>query len=283
MAEERLIDDDIEKDKKYSFRINEDGEEELVIVQEEPAPVPALEEQPQGEDERFDAVEEERVVGDILARAREEMVNNRYSTALEFLSQAKEILPRDGEIAALELYAYTRGFTEYSQGALPDAAAAARDVAAYCTPEQKKNLGERGAEELKGMISSLQREVEELDRRNEEGKAARAVRFDADNKKSLIFFFPAVALFIASLAAAIYFAVGIEGDRTDTFVIYTLVFTAVTLALFVVCLVAGRALSITARRVRMNKDNSCTQLGREYVAANTRLNHLRTIYDAVTK
>ena len=58
MAEERLIDDD--KDRKYKIRINEDGEEELVI--DDRVEEPEVEEQPEFDMTDFDEDDEEAAV-----------------------------------------------------------------------------------------------------------------------------------------------------------------------------------------------------------------------------
>ena len=50
---------------------------------------------------------------------------------------------------------------------------------------------------------------------------------------------------------------------------------------FVALLFALRSFSVTYRRVRMNRDNSRTQTGREYEAAKARLDNLREIRDAL--
>lgn len=114
MAEERLMDDD--KDKKYRFRINADGEEELVIDmggeqtyrdggEEE------LAEHAFDDDYVYggEAYSEGEAVEGLLASARADMAAGNYSTALEYAVRAWEISPRDGEVAAAKLEIYTRG------------------------------------------------------------------------------------------------------------------------------------------------------------------------------
>ncbi len=294
MAEERLIDDD--KDKKYRFRINADGEEELIIDDgEKPAAdgeeaelsfdhAPDIDEgyaYDAEEANHYEASEEQNVVQSLLEKARGEVEAERFSTALEYLAQAKEILPEDGEVAALELMIYTRRLTDFSQGVLGDAVAAARNVEKFSSQERRQELREEGAERLHGMISALQPQVEELDERNEKAKAGRAVRFSADNRKSVIICLALLAPFIIFGALAIYFSTVMFADTSGAFIWLTVIFGVLAALCFVAVLFAARRLSTTWRRVRMNRDNSRTQLGRDYEAAKSRLEALRTIYNVI--
>ena len=181
MAEERLIDDDKDKDKKYRFRINADGEEELVIEygeqQEEEdadgaAPVLSPDEdlsEVDGEevDARFDSGEEGEAVLSLTSMARADMDMGNYSTALEYIEQAKDISPADGAVVALELEIYTRGLSDFPDSILADAVQAAQNVAKYSSEDDKKRLREEGNEKLNSMICALQSQVDELGAQNE--------------------------------------------------------------------------------------------------------------------
>lgn len=288
MAEERLIDDDIDKDKKYSFRTNENGEEELIIQTGEPSSeeeaVLSPDEADNGEGYAYgDGAADEMTAAAYIELARGESDKNNYSTALEYLSEAKKLDPQSGEIAALGLYIYTKGLTDYSRGALDGAVDAAKDVAEYCSAEDKKKLADLGADRLKGMIADLEVATEDLNARNEQGKADRAVRFVADCARAKKLFFPVLSAFVVFLALAVCFGVMFFSLGGAAYQVAAIVFAAVCFVSFCALLYAARKLSVTARRVHINLDNSRTQLGREYVASKARLESLRTIYDAITK
>ena len=295
MAEERLLDDD--KDKKYRFRINADGEEELIVGEGEDIR-PVVEEAElsfdeaedyedyayDGEDdERYTTHEDEKAVAALLERAREDVEQGNFSTALEYVDQASDILPDDGEVAAMELTVYTKNLTDFSQNVMPQALTAAKKVSQFTSAESKKRLAETGADRLNSMICALQSQADELSERNEQGKAERAVRFDADNKKAMTRFFVSLAPLALFVALAVYFSTIMFADDSGVFIVLTIVFAVLSLICFAVCVFTARAFNITARRVRMNRDNSRTQVGRDYEACMTRLSALRTIYDAVTK
>lgn len=292
MAEERLIDED--KDKKYRFRLNADGEEELVVDGGDDAPsapeeaelsFDAEQDEPE-EDEieaakRFAAEQAEALAG-LLDRTREEMSAGRYSTALEFLSEAGEISPEDGDVAALELAVYTRELTDFSEGALGDAVAAAGRVAEFSSAERKAELKEMGADRLGGMISALESEERSLGEQNERKKAERAEIFNADNRRARVRFLCAAAALLVFAAPAIFFSTIMFSDTSGTFIVLTAVFGALALIALGFCGFTGRGYIVTSRRVRMNRDNSRSQLGRDYEKCRRRLDALRTIYNALS-
>ncbi len=296
MAEERLIDDD--KDKKYRFRINADGEEELVIdgEGEEPAEEAELsfDHAPEFDEDYAFGVQtdytisegdggERKIIEELISKARGEMEEERFSSALEYAAEAEKYAPDDGELAALRLAVLTKNLTDFSEGILSDASKAAERVKKFSSAEQKAELDEMGGNGLNSMIVALQSQVDDLFARNEEAKAERAAGFVSDNKKSLIIFFSILVPMIIFTSLAIFFSSVMFSDTSGRFIVLTIVFGVLAAACLIALLFASRRLSTTARRVRMNKDNTRTQLGRDYIAANARLKSLRTIYDAISK
>ena len=113
MAEERFIDDDLNKNKKYRIRVNEDGEEELIID------APTDDEQPEGqmlfdveeveeedeeaaamtpeqlaarrEKEQREELERQLKLGALLESAQRDIENGAWSTALDCLAMADEL------------------------------------------------------------------------------------------------------------------------------------------------------------------------------------------------
>lgn len=302
MAEERLIDTD--KDKKYRFRINEDGEEELIIddgLTEEDAThseeisfeVPDEDyddeeaavmtpEQLAEKRRRAEQAEREREekLTSLIATAREDYGVGNYSTALECALEAEELSPENGEVHALKLLIYTRGFTSYD-GTLEKAAQTAEDVKEYCTQEHRAELFSQAEEGLNANISSLSERVSALYAENESKKSERAVRFNADNKKAYTRFAAVAAPCLVLLALLILFAVNMFSDQSGTFIVLTIVFACLELINFIALIVAARQWNIAARRVRMNKNDNKTKLGREYVAEKKKLDLFNAIYSAL--
>lgn len=302
MAEERLIDTD--KDKRYRFRINEDGEEELIIddgvteEDSEPQEEIAFEVPDEGFDDEEAAImtpeqlaekrrraeQAERERAEKLAMhvqtARADYEAGKYATALENAHEAEELDPENGEIHALKLLIYTRGFTSY-ESTLEKAAHAAEDVKTYCSAECKAQLLSQAEESLQSNISALSERVSALSAENEAKKAERAVRFNADNKKSHIFFGSVAAPCAVFLALAIFFSTRMFANQSGAFIVLTIVFAALALISLVVLVFAARQWNITARRVRMNKNDTKTKLGREYLAEKNKLDLFNAIYSAL--
>ena len=302
MAEERLIDRD--KDKKYRFRINEDGEEELIIddglTEEESEPADEIcfevpedsfddeeaavmtPEQLAEKRRRAEQAEEERKakLASLIATAREDYEVGNYATALENALEAEEASPEDGEIHALKLLIYTRGFTSY-EGTLDKAAEAAEDVNSYCDAERKAELFAQAEDSLNTNISALSQRVEQLSEENEAKKAERAVRFNADNKKARICFGAVAVPCAVFLALTIFFVMNMFADQSNVVVILTIVFASLTFINLIALIIVARRWNITARRVRMNKNDRKTQLGREYLAEKNKLDLFNAIYSAL--
>lgn len=297
MAEERLIDDD--KDKKYRFRKNENGEDELVIddsPEEEAAEeinFEAPDETPDDETavltpEQIEArrliAEEERLAkekrfAEILERCRAELAAGNYATALEAAVEAEAEDNENGEVYALKLEIYTRSFTDYS--ACEGAAEAAAEVKKYTSAERKAEMKDKAGDGLAALIGREKAELEAISSENDAKKAERAELFKADAKKVAIFFAAAGVPFVVFLALAIVFSGMMFSTTTGEFIVLTIVFAALAFVFFIVFAFAARALNIAMRRVRLNKKNSSTQLGRDVIAAEKRVAALEEIYGAI--
>lgn len=294
MAEERLIDDD--KDKKYRFRINEKGEEELIIDDGANEDAPAEEAEISfdeaaseyqfsddgTEGEEITAAQREKLSA-LLDSARADVDEGRYSTALESIETARAILPEDGELCALRLEAYTCRFTEYPDRILPDAADAARDVKKYSSAQAKKDMFSRAGGKLRAMIAQLKEQAQEVSAVNEQKKAERAEIFLADRKKALVRFICAAVPFVAFLVLACVFSTMLFADMTGRFIVLTAVFGGLAFISFIILAFMSRFLNIAARRVRLNRDNSRTEIGRKYLAISGRHDALQEIYDCLSE
>ena len=302
MAEERLIDTD--KDKKYRIKINENGEEELVVedgVTAEEEGQAAYEEvmfaapeefyegdesglTPEQLEEKRKREEEERAerqekVAELLEKAKKESLLYRYATALEYIEKAEELDGENGEAQALKLVAYTRNFTDYSQ--IIPASACADKLAAYTPDERKAELLKSAQPSLDSEISKLRTTVSAMNKENEEKRAERAVRFNRDRNIAIGVFCALAAVLIAFVALAGYYGSIIYTVPTNKYLISTCVFAGLALLTLFAAAFAARFLNITCRRVRLNKKNTTTQLGRDLLAEQAKLKAFVAVYSAL--
>lgn len=301
MAEERLIDAD--KDKKYRIRKNENGEDELVVEEGE-----AAEESGQAYEEVMFAVPEEvderdeegltpeqleekrkleeqaraerqRQLEEYLKKAKSESLLYRYATALECLEKAEELDGENGEVQALKLVAYTRNFTDYSQ--IVPAAAFSEKLVQYSSDERKAELLKAAKPSLEDEIAKLRTTVSAMNKENEEKKAERAVRFKRDRNIAIGIFCVLAAVLITFIALAVYNSTLIYTVPTNKYLIRTGVFAGLALLDLFAVTFAARQLNITCRRVRLNKKNTTTQLGRDLLTEQAKLKAFIAVYSAL--
>lgn len=301
MAEERLIDAD--KDKKYRIKVNENGEEELVVVEgetpeedgqtyeevmfaapeeldegDESGLTPAqLEEKRRREEE--ERAERQKRVGELLEKAKSESLLYRYATALECIEKAEELDGENGEAQAIKLVAYTRNFTDYSQ--IVPAAACADKLAAYTSDERKAELLKTAQPSIESEISKLRATVSAMNKENEEKKAERAVRFNRDRNIAIGIFCAFAAVLITFVALAGYYSTLIYTVSTNKYLIVTCVMAGAAFLALIAAAFAARQLNITCRRVRLNKKNTTTQLGRDLLAEQAKLKAFIAVYSAL--
>lgn len=298
MAEERLIDAD--KDKKYRIKVNENGEEELVVVegetpeadyQEVMFAVPEeiaegdvsgltpeqLEERRKREEE--ERAERQRQVEELLKKAKSESLLYRYVTALENVQKVEELDNENGEAQALKLVAYTRNFTDYSQ--IINAAAGVDKLVNYTSDERKAELLKTAQPSLESEISKLRTTVSAMNKENEEKKAERAVRFNRDRNIAIGVFCALAAVLIVFASLAGYYSTLIFTVPTDKYLTLTCVFAGLAFSELFAVAFAARQLNITCRRVRQNKKNTTTQLGRDLLAEQAKLKAFVAVYSAL--
>lgn len=303
MAEERLMDDD--KDKKYRFRTNENGEQELII--DDPDDTDDTEEEAQ-DDARFEVPEEmendeeaavmtpeqlaerkrleekekadrEAKINSLIQQASDDVAQGKFSTANEAISEAEKLAPENGDVHAIKLLIYTKNFTDYSN--LEKAALVAADVKKFTSPEQKSKMKATAEKGFTKKMAELSEEVKKLNEENESKKAERAVKFNADKKRASILFLAGAVPFLIFLGLAIGFGAIMFSAESGIFLILTIVFAALAFVMFIVTAFLGRSLNTAARRVRLNKKNTSTQLGRQLIAEEKQLAAFNAIYSAL--
>ncbi len=294
MAEERLIDRD--KDKKYRIRKNADGEDELFIdegedednLEEVTFVVEGESAEGQGGEVDYPeaqggyAEEEEqrkREVNALIESARQECAEQRYATAVDYLEKAAEIDHDNGEIYALRLVAYTRDFSDYSRVIV--AQEYCDKVKNYTSAQTKAEMLKRASQGLEENIEKLTACVSELNEQNERFKAERAKKFIADRNKASIIYSLQLVVIAVFAALAIYFFANMYSVRGNTNLILAIVFTAISVVLLLVSAFFLRKLLTSCRRVRLNRRNSATQLGRDLLARQAELNAFIAIYNAL--
>ncbi len=289
MAEERLIDDD--KDRKYRIRKNENGEEELVMIdpddetEEEDLPLYSV---ITDEDDGFTEEEREeknaerqqnilRKAEELKTIAREKLLSGDFDGAKATLTQATEITEYDGELYFLLLKAVTRGMTDFSD--LQTCAEVSEGVREYASDEQKAEL-DSVSQPLKKIIDEVSAERGKLSEENERGKAERRETFKKAWKRSTLTLVGTIAPFAVFLVFAIVFASMIFNDQGGLYVILTIVFGALAGVTLIANLFTMHGFIEANRKVRLNEKDTSTQVGRDYIACNARLENLNKIYSS---
>ena len=287
MAEERLIDDD--KDRKYKIRINENGEEELVILDD----VEEEEELPEydvvtddgdelSEEELSKRAEERRAIAqrkaeELKATARAKMEEGDFESAQYCLSQAQDLTEYDGELYFLQLKAYSRGMTNFLE--LQKCVDASVGVREYSDGEQKEELKSL-SEPLKTRIAEFEEKCAKLSEENERGKAERRETFVKRRKSALVAFTCTAVPFIALFVLTIVFATMMNSDLSGIYIVLTIIFSIVTaIALFVNIFTFYRAWT-ASRNIKLNESDTSTKIGRDFLSCSEELENLKSIYSS---
>ncbi len=297
MAEERLIDTD--KDKKYSIKINEDGEEELYIAEQE-----ALEEEdvsfevPENfvEDEEFavltpeqyeralrakqeeEAKQKQRFLT-LLADAKDSLAQEKFVGALDYLQSAEEIDEENGELYSLQLCAVTQNFTDFDNTDL--IVHAAEGMQEYATDEQKQALYQTYGAGIEREYRAQAKALEELSARYEKERAARAEILLPRRRNAAILFGVATLAFIGLLIGAILCGIKIHTDLSGGYMTATLILGIAAGVAFIADVFAARAFVSSMRLVAANNRDSSTKTGREYADLKEKCDTLNAVVDAV--
>lgn len=302
MAEERLIDDDLNKDKKYKIRKNADGEDELYIddtVQEDLEEFETVSfdvpEFAEGDGEltpdQLAVAEQARrehaemlkgVLSVNIEKAQAKLLEGDFEGAKEFIDKALNFDPANGTAWSLKLKQLTKNFTLFEQ--LDDCVEAASNVQNLCTDEQKAELADHSLN-LENMVYKLEEQAATMHVEVEQKKAERRVVFLKDRKKSITWFSVACVPFIVCLVVAIAFAatlldlVNIYGPN----LYITIVFGALAVIFFVLSVFTCNKMWNAMKMVTLNEKNSSTELGREYENLLSEIKKLNTVLHSFKK
>lgn len=296
MAEERLIDDDLNKDKKYRIRKNADGEDELYIddsVQEEPEDFEAVSfdvpEFSEGDGEltpeQIAAAEQERreraqriksALSVNIEKAQAKLLEEDFKGALEFSEAALQIDPTSGTAWSLKLKSLTENFTDFER--IDDCVGMAENVTQYCNFEQKSELADASAP-LENKIFKLEEQAAVMHVEVEQKKAERRAVFIDKRKKSLKWFSVTVIPLILCLVLTIVFASSILDlvRKEGAYVTLTIVFAALTAIFFVATIFTAHRMWDAMKKVSLNEKNSSTALGRDYEKLLSEIKKLNTV------
>ena len=301
MAEERLIDED--KDRKYRIRRNEDGEEELEIIDPE-AEREALEEAynnfevPELEEDDEEAVnmtpeqlylarkkrmaEHDESIAKAAAlyeKACALMEDGQEDYALVTLDNAQKTAPEEWRVYPMKLEIISKSFTDFSK--LEECIGVVEDFVAYAPVDGRAEFSQKYSKAVEAELSAARAECESIGARNEEGKAERRKKFMAQRKTALIHLLYAVAPFIVFLCLGIGFSTIMFRAQNGVYLVLTIIFFAVAAAALIACVVLMRPLAKAINRLRVNQSNLSTALGRQYVECVARAEKLSKLYNAV--
>lgn len=297
MAEERLIDDD--KDRKYKIRINEDGEEELVIdesAEEGESEIPVFEIPADGEDDEEAALltpeqlaERERLKLEeqtkrkdaaeaLYAKTVKSFDEGDFEAALYAVNRALELTPDDGRLWLYKLKTVSRNLTEFNS---PESCAEAADgVAEFCSGEQKAEL-KTLTSALEARLAQAKTRTAELEIKNEAGKAERRDEFARMRKKSLIWLLASGIPFIVFTVAAIVFATMIFANEHGAFIIATAVAGGLAAVMLAVTAIAANKFWAAQRYVKLNERDNTTKIGRQYLESKSEADNLARVLQAI--
>lgn len=302
MAEERLIDDDLNKDKKYRIRKNADGEDELYIddsVQEEIEEFEAVSfdvpEFSEGDEEltpeQIAAAEQEmrtraeRIRGALainLEKAQSKLMQADFNGALESADAALQIDPTCGAAWALKLQSLTKNFTDLEQ--IDDCIEGAENIKRFCSDEQKSELAEL-SDPLKKRVEQLEEQAAAMHVEVEQKKAERRAPFIANRNKAVKWFCITGVPFVACLIAALALAISLI-DLVEIYginLILTIVFAALTVIFFIASIFTSNRMWGALKKVSQNEKNSSTKLGRDYENLLAEIKKLNTVLQFTQK
>ncbi len=278
MAEERIIDDDIDKDKKYRIVRGEDGEEELIINEvEEPEELSFQSDFEPAEDadsgvytaEQYEAArilkeeEEERrraELEQLHEKVNAYMEEDKFSDALESIGYAEQNDYNDGEFACIKLEAVTRKFTDFSdEKAVREAA---EGVSEQASPELRELLYEAYGAAIERASVDNDEMLKEINGQYSAEQQSRREILAPRKKKAAKNLIITLAVFAVFLIAAIVCSTRMFSTQSPVLVIITILLGVAALAALVVLIFVTRAFVGAARMSAANEKDKSTKLGR---------------------
>ncbi len=312
MAEERTIDEDKDKNKKFIIRKNEDGEDELVYVggelqaddtetdeegdvvvdayvvpefdedeDDEEAAVMTPEQLAEREKRRAEEkAKKEKEAAELLEKAMKCIDDKDFGGAIYSLSLAEEADPDNTTIKCEKYRAACLDFTDFTSD-LETLADAAHDVSLSCTDEEKATLLER-SQPLKGIISATEQEMNELSERNEQGKKDREGIFFSRRKRAFNHLLVTAIPFVVFLILGIGFTPVMFANQNGVFLILAIVFYSIAALFLIISLFTLHAFINAQHNVKRNTMNSATEVGRQFERTRVKYLTLVNIYSAIS-
>lgn len=297
MAEERLIDDD--KDRKYKIRKNADGEDELVIddtqTPDDESDIPVFDIPVYLEDDDEAAVltpeqlaERERIrseeeaaraekIKSALEKAELKLEEGDFESALYAVGKVNGIADGNGDYYFLKLKILSRNFTDFQS--LSECAETAGGVKEFSSSEQKQALKSLSSV-YRNRANEAEKTATALKAENERKKSERRSVFAERKTKAQRNLLIAVLPFLVFVVLAIVFATRLFSAENGTFVVLTIVFSALAAIVFIAVLFTLRKFLEANRNVKLNELDSSTKLGREYLETQKQYEYLKIILDS---
>lgn len=296
MAEERLIDTDDDKDRKYKIRINADGEEELYIDESVEEEEEAVFEVPLYDDDDEEAAvltpeqlaERERIKREEelarmqrrdsqLLKARTAFEEGNFEDALYAVNNALENDGECGEAHYLKMRILTRDLTTFSDP--EECSECAQSVFKYCDDQQKSELKELSSA-LAQKLKEAEARTQELNAVNEAGKEERRYTFACEKTRALTNFLLSAVPFAVFLIMTIVFSTMMFSAENGAYLIATIVLGALALISFICTLVGANRFWTAVRHVKLNEADTSTQAGRDYLESKKQYDLLNEIYSS---
>lgn len=279
MAEERTIDDDIDRDKKYRIIRGEDGEEELVINEvEEPeelsfqSGIDFIEDEESGvlTAEQYEAArilrEEEEArrkqeLADLREKVNTYMENDKFSDALECVEYSDENDMNDGEFTCIKLEALTQKFTDFTER--KDILKAADEVSEQASPAQRARLYDAYNIPLEKLFSENEAKLNDVNEKYAAEQQSRREILAPRRKKALKNLIIVLSVFAVFLVAAIVCSTRMFSTQSPVLVYITIALGAAAFIALVALVFVARAFAGAARMYAANEKDKSTKLGRE--------------------
>lgn len=279
MAEERIIDDDLDKDKKYRVITGEDGEDELIINEvEEPEEITLETDEELVDDEEMGVLTAEQYEAAMILKAEEDarrekelkelrervkacMDNNQFSDALDCVESSEEFELEDGEFTCIKLEALTQKFTDFSEKKA--ITSAVKQVSEEASAENRARLYETYNSRIETLRSENAAKLKEVNERYAVEQQSRREVLAPRKKKALINFIIALSVFAVFLVAAIVCSTMMFSMQNGVMLVITIVLAVIAVIALAALIFVTRTFVSAARMSAANEKDKSTKLGRE--------------------
>jgi len=270
--EERIIDDDLNKNGDYSLEIPESddenyNEDEVGLT---PSQLEALEEERKRAQKEAEDARDKRIAQGKLA-----LKSACYEEAAEHFLEALSYDPDSVDAGNGLIDARTRGFTDDEPYFVPRYAEEIAALNGACREYLRQNVGER----LEAERAKIEEEMTPLAEAVEKAQKTRREAFTKNYKYYLVRVSAFVIAAVLFAAGALISATFITRTKSPTPVVLAVAFGVAALVLLVVMIPFVRKLVVAARLKNRNEDLDSTDEGARVEELQSRLDCLNLILD----